>query len=46
MASYELKSRDSVTTRPALEARQTSSVRELDDAQLQRMGRKPVLKVQ
>jgi len=44
MVSYELKGLASITTRPAPEA--PPSVRERDDANLQRMGKKPVLKVQ
>lgn len=43
MASYELKSQASITARPGPEA--NLSVRERDDANLQRMGKKPVLKV-
>jgi hypothetical protein len=47
MGSSELKSHPSITTRPAPGAPQlTSSMRERDDAHLQRMGKKPVLKVQ
>jgi hypothetical protein len=47
MESYELKSQASSITRPAPGAtRLASSVRERDDANLQRMGKKPVLKVQ
>ncbi|KAJ5814483.1 hypothetical protein N7474_006260 [Penicillium riverlandense] len=42
MVAYELKSHTSVTSRG--EAQVGSSVRERDDAQLQRMGKKPVLK--
>ena len=46
MASYELKSQTSVTTRQAAgEPQPGSSVLDRDDAQLQRMGKKPVLKV-
>jgi hypothetical protein len=47
MASYQLKSLTSITTRPAPGGPPlASSVRERDDANLQRMGKKPVLKVQ
>jgi len=47
MVSYELKGLASITTRPAPGAPPlASSVRERDDANLQRMGKKPVLKVQ
>jgi hypothetical protein len=47
MGSYELESQPSVTTRPAPgAAQQGSSVLERDDAHLQRIGKKPVLKVQ
>ncbi|KIN06808.1 hypothetical protein OIDMADRAFT_107624 [Oidiodendron maius Zn] len=45
MASYELKSQPSITTKPVTGAPQpASSVRDRDDAHLQRMGKKPVLK--
>jgi hypothetical protein len=43
MVSYELKSQNSVTARPAPDG--PLSVRERDDANLQRIGKKPVLKV-
>jgi hypothetical protein len=46
MASYELKDLASITTRPAPGTPPlASSVRERDDANLQRIGKKPVLKV-
>lgn len=41
MVSYEMKSQTSVTSRGEAQV----SVRERDDVQLQRMGKKPVLKV-
>lgn len=43
MVTYELKSQTSVTSRGG--AHMGSSVRERDNAHLQRMGKKPVLKV-
>jgi hypothetical protein len=47
MVSYELKSQASITTRPASGAPPlASSMPERDDASLQRIGKKPVLKVQ
>jgi len=47
MGSYELKSQASITIRSARGAtRLAPSVHERDDANLQRMGKKPVLKVQ
>lgn len=47
MESYEMKNRAAITTQPVREEPQlASSVRQRDDAQLQQMGKKPVLKVQ
>lgn len=43
MVSYELKGHASVTSRG--EAQAASSVQERDNVHLQRMGKKPVLKV-
>jgi hypothetical protein len=43
MGTLELKSNTSITSRGR--ERETSAVRERDNAQLQRMGKKPVLKV-
>ena len=47
MVAYELKSQTSVTTRRAAGEAQVDSsyAQDQDDAQLQRMGKKPVLKV-
>ena len=43
MGTHELKSNTSITSRGR--GRETSAVRDRDNAQLQRMGKKPVLKV-